>query len=74
MISLAEQQNLSAGYVLGDLSPEESRLLEQLLADNPSLQNEIAELQHSLEQVYGEEILVPASLKSRVLAASNQLK
>ncbi|PZO56075.1 MAG: hypothetical protein DCF15_09485 [Phormidesmis priestleyi] len=73
MISLAEQQNLSAGYVLGDLSLEESRLLDQLLTDNPSLQNEIAALQHSLEQVYGEEIPVPASLKSRVLAASTQI-
>ena len=73
MISLAEQQNLSAGYVLGDLSLEESRLLDQLLIDNPSLQTEIAALQYSLEQVYGEEIPVPASLKSRVLAASTQL-
>ncbi len=73
MISLAEQQNLSAGYVLGDLSLEESRLLDQSLTDNPSLQNEIAALQHSLEQVYGEEIPVPASLKSRVLAASTQI-
>lgn len=72
MIPLAEQQNLAAGYVLGDLGLEESRLLAQLLTDNPSLQTEIVELQQSLDQVYGEEIALPASLKSRVLAASSQ--
>ncbi len=73
MTSLADQQNLAAGYVLGDLSLEESCLFEQLLTDNPNLQNEVAELQHSLEQVYGEEISVPETLKSRILAASAQL-
>ncbi len=72
MIPLAEQQNLAAGYVLGDLGLEESRLLAQLLTDNPSLQTEIVELQQSLDQVYGEEIALPPNLKSRVLAASSQ--
>lgn len=66
-----DQQLLMAGYVLGDLSLEESQLLEQLLAANPHLQTDLAVLQQSLEVTYSSEISPPTRLKSSVMAAVN---
>lgn len=64
-----DQQLLMAGYILGDLNPEESQLFEQLLAENPHLQTDLAALQQSLEVTYGSEISPPVRLKSAVLSA-----
>ena len=67
-----DQQLLMAGYILGDLSQEESQQFEQLLAANPSLQADLAELQASVEAAYGAESTPPARLKSAILAAVDQ--
>ncbi len=66
-----DQQLLMAGYVLGDLSLEESQLLEQLLAENPYLRTDLAALQQSLEVTYGAAVSPPAHLKSAVMVAVN---
>lgn len=68
----SEQQLLMAGYVLGDLDVEESLAFEQLLSNNPALQQELIELQASLDTVYGQEIAPPPALKASVLAAAEQ--
>ncbi len=67
----SEQQLLLAGYILGDLNVEESHAVEQLLSSDPALQLELAELQASLDQVYGQETAPPPALKASVLAAAD---
>lgn len=68
-VLLSEQQEaLLAGYVLGDLSPAESLVLQQMLADNPSLQKELNALQLSLDRVYGVTAEPPAHLKGHLLS------
>jgi hypothetical protein len=47
-LRLDEIQELLAGYVLGDLSPEEHQLLEAILQEYPELQGSIDRLQESL--------------------------
>jgi hypothetical protein len=68
----SEQQLLLAGYVLGDLDVEESHALEQLLSEDPALQQELVALQMSLDAVYGQEIAPPSALKASVVAAAEQ--
>ena len=69
----SEQQMLLAGYILGDLSSEEALSFDQLIrADRQFVEAELAQLQQSLETVYGEEIAPPDSLKSRTLLAVTQ--
>ncbi len=68
----SEQQLLLAGYILGDLDVEESHAVERLLLRDPSLQQELAALQSSLDQVYGQETTPPAALKASVLAAAEE--
>lgn len=63
-------QNLIAGYILGDLSPEESRTLQQRLSVEPELSDEMASLQAALEAAYGTESTPPAHLKNNILAAA----
>lgn len=66
----SEQQLLIAGYILGDLSAEEARSLDQLMQANPSfVEGEIVQLQQSLERLYGEEVAPPNYLKGRLLSA-----
>lgn len=67
-----DKQLLIAGYVLGDLSQEEGQQLEQLLAADPHLQTDLAQLQATVEVAYGAESSPPAHLKSSILAAVNQ--
>jgi len=62
-------QNLIAGYILGDLSPEEGRLLKQRLLVEPALSDEMTALQAVLETAYGTESTPPAHLKDNILAA-----
>lgn len=69
----SEQQLLIAGYILGDLSSEEALSFDQLIKADPHfVETELAQLQRSLEIVYGEEIAPPDHLKSRVLSAVAQ--
>lgn len=67
-----DQQLLMAGYVLGDLSLEESQQLEQLLRAEPRLQTDLAQLQATMEVAYGAESSPPARLKESILAAVDQ--
>ncbi|MBD2102683.1 anti-sigma factor domain-containing protein [Leptolyngbya sp. FACHB-261] len=65
---LEELQLLIAGYVLGDLSPEEAVQFEQLLAQNPALMEEVAHMQAALETPYAPaEVTPPAHLRSAIL-------
>jgi anti-sigma factor RsiW len=63
-------QLLIAGYVLGDLDPEEATEFERLLADNPAIANEVARFQQTLELAYAPpEESPPAHLRSNILDA-----
>ena len=69
----SEQQMLIAGYILGDLSSEEALSFDQLIKADPHfVEAELAQLQQSLELVYGEETAPPGYLKSRTLSAVAQ--
>jgi hypothetical protein len=66
-----EDMMLAAGYVLGDLTPDESSQFEQSLADSPALLSEVNALQVSLGllPVALQPAIAPTSLKQRILAA-----
>lgn len=62
---------LIAGYVLGNLSPTEAALLEEILTAKPELILQIAELQQALTLTYEfPELLPPDELRAKVLAAA----
>lgn len=64
------EQQLIAGYVLGDLSSTEAALFEEILAAKPELAQQIAELQQALTLTYEfPEILPPRELRTKILAA-----
>jgi anti-sigma-K factor RskA len=67
-------QNLLAGYVLGDLSPEEAEQLQQLLATHPDLAMEIHQLQEVLAVMpYGlPEALPSERVRSQMLQIVQQ--
>lgn len=61
-------QLLIAGYVLGDLDPDEAAEFEQLLLNNPAILDEVAQLQKVLELSYGvPDVPPPASLRAAIL-------
>lgn len=61
------QPELIAGYVLGDLSPEEATDFEQLLAQNPAIAAEVVQTQRALELAYAPpEIAPPDRLRSTI--------
>ncbi|WP_421656794.1 hypothetical protein [Leptothermofonsia sp. ETS-13] len=63
-----ELQLLIAGYVLGDLSPEEAAEFERLLAEDLAIAEEVARMQDALEMSYAPpEVPPPAHLRSAVL-------
>jgi anti-sigma-K factor RskA len=63
-------QFLLAGYVLGDLSGEETQEVAALLAENPSLLAEVAALQAVAEEVQSITVVPPPpQLRSKVLAS-----
>ncbi|MEN9230223.1 MAG: anti-sigma factor [Thermostichus sp. DG02_5_bins_236] len=65
-----ELQLWLAGYVLGDLSPEEAEGLQAILKQQPQLQQELEALQRTLEIAHDvEEIQPPSSLRASVLQA-----
>jgi anti-sigma-K factor RskA len=64
-----ELQLLIAGYVLGDLSPEEAAEFERLLAQNPAMAEELAQMQKALETAYTPpEVTPPAHLRLAILS------
>lgn len=66
-----ELELLIAGYVLGNLSPEEATQFEQLLAANPAIAGEVEQLQAALEATYAPpSVSPPPALRSRLLAAA----
>ena len=69
-ISTEELQWLTSGYVLYDLSLEEADTLEQLMASNPAIAQEIDRTQQALELAYAcPEMQPPASLRASILNA-----
>lgn len=66
------RQLLVSGYVLGDLSPGEAILFAEMLAQDPSLNQQVKEMQEALNLAYDPpEIAPPDSLRDRILAAAN---
>jgi anti-sigma-K factor RskA len=57
-------QLMIAGYVLGDLDPDEAVEFEQLLATDPAIADEVAQMQNALETAYA-----PVDLRSAIMAA-----
>jgi anti-sigma-K factor RskA len=63
-------QLMLAGYVLGDLDPDEATEFEQLLARDPAIAQEVAQMQQALELSYAPaELPPPAHLRSAIMAA-----
>lgn len=71
-LSPQEIQELTAGYVLGDLNSAEAEIFRELLVDMPDLQAEVAALQEALAMMpYGLEEGEPeAGLRSQILSAA----
>lgn len=67
-----EQQLLLAGYILGDLDLEESLAFEQMLANDLTLQQELAQLQLCVQETYGLEETPPPALKASVMVQAAQ--
>lgn len=64
-------QLLIAGYILGDLDPDEAATFEQLLAENPAMSIEVERMQKALELAYAPaEVMPPVRLRSAVLSPS----
>lgn len=67
-VSPEQLQQLMAGYVLYDLSPEEADTLAALLAADPALQQELDQLQATLDLASeAEPVAPPAHLKAKIL-------
>ncbi len=67
-------QLLIAGYVLGDLSPEEVKEFEQLLAANSAIAQEVARMQKALEMSYAPpEVTPPIHLRAAILDANTHV-
>lgn len=67
------QTDLIAGYVLGDLSPDEAARLDEALAQTPELHEEICSLQEAFSLLpYDRPLLEPSTrLKDRILSAAS---
>ncbi|BAY27316.1 hypothetical protein NIES2100_71390 [Calothrix sp. NIES-2100] len=63
-------QQLAAGYVLGELAPEEALEFQQMLAENPELVVEVEQLQQVLDEVlYGlNAVEPPPHLRAAILS------
>ena len=66
-----EEQALAAGYVLGDLTPEEEQQVAQLLDTKPAMRKEVDALQVSLQLIphAADMVMPPAHLEDQVMAA-----
>ncbi len=68
-MSRKEQQELIAGYVLGDLSPDEAAAIEQMLAD-PAIAQDVRQMQQAFELAYAPaEVQPPRRLRESLLDA-----
>lgn len=64
-----ELQELIAGYVLGELAPEEAAKFEQCLAQDAAIAEAVTQMQHALELVYAPpEASPPPHLRAAILA------
>ena len=69
------QQLLISGYVLGDLSPAEALLFEEMLSANPELNEQVMAMQQALDLAYAPpEITPPTGLRDRILATADARK
>lgn len=69
------EQLLISGYVLGNLSPAEARLFQEMLAENPALIEQVTLMQQALDAAYiPPEVSPPATLRDRLLATANAQK
>ncbi|MGB3614137.1 MAG: anti-sigma factor [Elainellaceae cyanobacterium] len=69
-VSVDEQRELLAGYVLYDLSPDEAALVEQWIAIDPAIAEEIERLQQTLELTYApKQTQPPDRLRASILNA-----
>ena len=69
-MSSEQLQLLIAGYVLGDLDPDEAAEFEQLLLEHPAIADEVTQMQAALELSYDlPEVEPPARLRSAILNA-----
>ncbi|MGF1569126.1 MAG: anti-sigma factor domain-containing protein [Nodosilinea sp.] len=67
------QQRLIAGYVLGDLDPEEAQAFAQQLIADPTLRQEVDRMQQALEAAFlPPEVSPPAALRAAILEAHRQ--
>lgn len=66
------REELIAGYVLGNLSPQEASEFRRLLAEYPELRLEVDQLQETLELLAYElpQVAAPQHLRTAILAAS----
>lgn len=66
------EQLLISGYVLGNLSPAEALLFQEMLAENPVLIEQVTAMQETLDLVYAPaEVTPPAALRERILTVVN---
>lgn len=66
------EQLLISGYVLGNLSPAEALLFEEMLTENPGLIEQVTVMQQALDLAYNPpEISPPPTLRDRLLATAN---
>ena len=69
------EQLLISGYVLGNLSPAEALLFEEMLAENSALNERVTVMQQALDLAYTPpEISPPATLRDRLLTTANSQK
>ena len=69
------EQLLISGYVLGNLSPAEAQLFQEMLAENPALIEQVTVMQQALDVAYTPpEIAPPATLRDRLLTTANAQK
>ncbi len=67
------QTDLIAGYILGDLSPDEAICLDEVLAETPDLQEEVGAFAEAFSSLpYDLPLLEPSKrLKDKIISAAN---
>jgi anti-sigma-K factor RskA len=66
------EQLLIAGYVLGNLSPAEALLFEEMLRENPGVREQVIAMQEAFDLAYAApEVSPPVGLRDRILTAAN---
>jgi anti-sigma-K factor RskA len=66
------EQLLVSGYVLGNLSPAEALLFEEMLRENQAVREQVVAIQEAFDLAYASpEVSPPANLRDRILTAAN---